>query len=152
MKSVNEQEKREKAIEGLECCKDIHTAGLWAQGCVSCPYAETPSDGANGKPCIRRLFDDALALLKEQEPHVVTLAELYEWPGERPIYVETVLNEYNWAIFHCHTSIATYFSVFEGGDTKKRIYSHEKYNKFWRCWATEPTDEQRIAMTWEHEK
>ena len=44
---------REKVIKGLECCDHID--------CASCPYYDT----ALGGGC--DMYDDALALLKEQE-------------------------------------------------------------------------------------
>lgn len=54
---MTEQEKREKVIKGLECCK-IPFTKCYNGGC---PYFE--NDG-----CKARLKSDALALLKAQEP------------------------------------------------------------------------------------
>ena len=54
---------QEKVITALECCKDVHQAGRWASGCISCGYADK-----NRPDCFLSLADDALELLKEQEP------------------------------------------------------------------------------------
>lgn len=57
---------REKVINGLECCLDVQSGwkdAVWV--CPACPYAKN-----DGKPCetLAPLLDDALALLKAQEP------------------------------------------------------------------------------------
>ena len=51
---------REKVIKGLECCNHE------IPKCEKCPY----NDGEDTCPTLRTLFDDALALLKAQEPRV----------------------------------------------------------------------------------
>lgn len=53
-------EKRIKAKKGMDCCKDMHIAGRWGSGCISCPYAH---DGEKEKPCYIKLFDDVIELL-----------------------------------------------------------------------------------------
>ena len=58
---------RNKVIKGLECCMDILHAGPgWSQGCIQCPYAAVVDVGRY--PCMRLLANEALELLKEQEP------------------------------------------------------------------------------------
>ena len=56
---------REKVLKGLECCAYWH-------GCKGCPYIED-CDRAEGFTALAR---DALALLKVQEPRVMTLEEI----------------------------------------------------------------------------
>ena len=51
-----EQEKRENAIKGLECCG----YSIFTDKCQECPY--------DGEDCFKRLKADAVALLKAQEP------------------------------------------------------------------------------------
>lgn len=109
---------REKVIKGLE----IHTKPN--SRCVGCPY---PNNGL----CGDQLYMDALALLKEQEPRVLTLEEArtYEvvWPedkGEGELHPLIVKNNMN--------------------DSK-----YYKYGKHWRVWSAKPTDEQRKAVKWE---
>ncbi len=73
---------------------------------------------------------EALVLLKEQEPRVLTLEEArtYEvvWPedkGEGELHPLIVKNNMN--------------------DSK-----HYKYGIHWRVWSAKPTDEQRKAVKW----
>ena len=47
---------REKVIKGLECCGYSH----FMDKCQDCPY--------DGKDCFKKLKEDAIALLKAQEP------------------------------------------------------------------------------------
>ena len=47
---------RGKVIEALDCCTT-------SEDCLHCPY-----DEYHGQGCFQMLMDDALALLKEQEP------------------------------------------------------------------------------------
>lgn len=62
---MNEQEKREKVIKGMECCQDCD--GYVCRNC--CPYHDR--NEPEGQPtCTCRLAHDALALLKAQEPVV----------------------------------------------------------------------------------
>lgn len=67
---------REKVIEGLENCKDIHRAGRWAQGCAFCGYADKRQPD-----CFLALMDDAIALLKEQ-PEIVRCKDCKHWDSE----------------------------------------------------------------------
>ena len=59
---MNEQEKMEKVIKGLECCIGYGIEDT--PGCEDCPYNDM------GDTCerIRPLYEDTLALLKAQEP------------------------------------------------------------------------------------
>ena len=89
---------------------------------------------------------DALALLKEQEPRVMTLEEVkaFEWdycyleqerqPGKeyRMIAGDYALTCITWP---CITSM--------------RIeYGDSSYGVKWRCWTSEPTKAQREATPW----
>lgn len=59
---------REKVIKGLECCRDRIKDDLLQtdEPCNSCPYA------VNGNVCSPwELYDDAITMLKEQEPKPV---------------------------------------------------------------------------------
>lgn len=62
---MTEQEKREKVIKGLKC----HVNGHPHTRCHKCPYWGT---GPHGSSECNVLAADALALLKEQEPRLVT--------------------------------------------------------------------------------
>ena len=55
--------KHEKVIRALECCGSI-------MNCEECPYNDKPVG------CFTRLKSDALELLKERHPRVLTLEEM----------------------------------------------------------------------------
>ena len=90
--------------------------------------------------------EKVLALLKEQEPRVMTLEEVkaFEWdccyleeerlPGEyRKFCGDYALTCITWP---CIASMRI-----QHGDNS--------YGKKWRCWSAKPTDEQRQAVKWE---
>ena len=58
---------REKVIRGLECCIIGDPDG--SRECKKCPYRRK---GITNEPCFNALHADALALLREQEPRVMT--------------------------------------------------------------------------------
>ena len=66
---------KEKAIRGLECCLRINAPN----GCSECPYAAGNCD---------EVLRDAISLLKEQEPRVMTLEEVVENSELRVVWVE----------------------------------------------------------------
>lgn len=127
---------REKVINGLECCierdPDDHTR------CGECPYESTM--------CGNRLKIEALALLKAQQPRVMTLEEVnaLDWdycyleeerlPGKvyRSILGKHVLTCVTWP------SITA----------AKITHGCDGYGKTWRCWTSRPTDAQREAEPW----
>lgn len=52
---------REKVINGLDCCLDVIRSRQFSSGCGFCPYVDT-------ERCKVKMVEDAIALLKEQEP------------------------------------------------------------------------------------
>jgi hypothetical protein len=106
---------REKVIKGLECCTFI----LGKRKCNECPYQ--PDNGCY------QLQDDFHALLKEQEPRVMTLDELTE------IYVE-FKNDI------CQIRLTNF-------DLQKIV----KYAVDGDCrlWTGKPTVEQMKAVKWD---
>lgn len=100
-------------------------------------------------------FDDmlsgiqtALALLKAQEPRVMTLEELPEWDGA--FLVESRRKgDMVWASWYAEYELygetVTRMVDIDGAvnDRAKRMYGSE-----WRAWTSRPTDEQREATPW----
>ena len=72
---MTDAKKREKVIKGLECCTKDE--------CECCPY-ENVCFGDDEVEIFDTLARDALALLKAQEPMVMTLEEVTE---DRPAVV-----------------------------------------------------------------
>ena len=123
---------REKVIKGLYLC-EWTSAGRYDgyepdyESCLKCPYR---TEDFEPDVCCADLMKDALELLKEQEPRVLTLEEarIYEvvWPedkGEGELHPLIVQNNMN--------------------DSK--CY---KYGIHWRVWSAKPTEEQRKAVKW----
>ena len=118
--------KREEVVRGLECC---------ALGdCNHCPYT--------GTRCEEHLCGDALALLKEQEPRVMTLEEVIhsrDWIW------------YQWKNTHCGWTIAVNcdgkWIEWEDSTTDQLC----KYGEKWRCWTARPTAEQMRETPWEED-
>lgn len=134
---------RKKVIRGLEKLKaNEGCISVYDNDCDTCPY-----DGKDG--CCGAVVSDAIALLKAQEPRVMTLEEINAVKQNDVLVYES--NAAFKAIFH--------FIVAEGVvDNELRIKTEferidmaapfETYNRVWRCWTSRPTDEQREAIPW----
>ncbi len=125
---------REKVIKGLECCMSGQPEGL---GCdrVPCPYNDI-------EDCEGALHYDALALLKAQEPRVMTLEEAKSASG--------------YVIGQSHSSNILGLQLIKDGfvydsfavPTAVDDMWWEGYNKHWRLWTSIPTDEVVRATPW----
>lgn len=124
---------REKVIKGLVCC-------MFGCDRVPCPYSEL-------EDCEGTLHCDALALLKEQQPKVMTLSELNDMRGRgKAVYYED-----RDAVAKCQdmffVSVVNEYAYLKG-----EVYvlpkKKDDYNMTWRCWTAKPTDEQRDAEAW----
>ena len=107
----------EKVIKGLECCMLSYK-----DGCDECPYV------AKGM-CQELLGEHALALLKAQEPRVMTLAEakttyVLEFRLGKMSEIGASLNDVDI-------------------DPDNYYYGH-----IYRVWTSRPTDEQRKGVPW----
>jgi hypothetical protein len=95
------------------------------------------------------LMRDALALLKEQEPRVMTYDEVKALDGtESTVYVERRTKTfYNEMAFVNVEKVYGEDIIFHG---QKSIFGHKKkdYGKTWRCWTSRPTDAQRMGAKW----
>lgn len=127
---------RDKVIKGLECCAEDST-------CDACPYDQDRYN-ANG-PCA--LVYDTLALLKAQEPRVMTIGDLY---GEDMGYYERKDEELVWPVLTAR-----------GGPNEDGTVVIVRKDAFeikadcglmnitWRIWTTYPTVAQREATPWD---
>ena len=113
---------REKVIKGLEYCTGNHL-------CSGCGYYDP--DNAR---CQKDLMRDALELLKEQRPHLLTLdeadvAEVVWFEARNHTYIEPML-------------------------TRGKKFADEtadwfRYGRDWRCWSARPTYTQREEEPWD---
>ena len=117
-----------KVIKGLELCTERGTA--YQSQCPSCPYYPL----LESTKCIFELHADALALLKAQEPRVMTLEE---WKNlHEPKDGECLCYELSDG-----TLKAMLCKVYTGCE--------HLYGKKFRVWTSRPTDEQRLAVKWD---
>jgi hypothetical protein len=108
---------REKVIKALECCI-IRYPDDKAR-CDECPYESA---------CCNRLKNDALALLKAQEPRLV-----------EPNDFENA-DDFNWLPAWCEERT--------GAGYWEMILPDALDEKDVRYWTGRPTDEQREAVKW----
>ena len=138
-------EKCEKVVRGLECC--IVRDPDAKRNCVECPYNH---EGIiTNAPCANGLMADALALLREQEPRVMTLEELQaigtQWNRNTPPYIFVERRSFaesgwmSWGFMHD-------FVIVWGTINAKN------YGSKWRVWTLQPTPEQMRETPWKGEK
>lgn len=100
---------------------------------------------------------DALALLKAQEPRVMTLDELKEYVSLPPVFVDDLSMQEDYL-----RDIAPLYTDFPDPEEswivhwrdafmlRQHVMNAERsYGKRWRCWTARPTDEQRKAVKWD---
>lgn len=106
------------------------------------------ASGNNNKWRFVRLdiVEDAIALLKAQEPRVLTLEEVRNNCPDC-VYVETKTGWLECTIQDCGES-DKYDGIFVYGINEYFMESWDIYGKWWRCWSAKPTDEQREATPW----
>lgn len=140
---MTDAEKREKVMRGLECC-----ALGSLSNCEGCPYTETR--------CSEHLCGDALALLKKQEPRLMTLDEVLT--AEDFVWAE-IHTPHKWSWCVIYVKIIPVVSNDEivrieedcGVGWIKTKFEYGKRGFLdggWRCWSVRPTEEQRKAAAW----
>ena len=139
---------RESVMLALNCCAadDLRT-------CRECPYAMTVHGiKTNSSTCVMELASDALALLKEQEPRILSLEEAEDRLGDC-IHIEIKgknVGEYRMlGELDGYSRKYRYLYVLHPGGTHCIPYSYNLINKIWRAWSARPTEEQRKAVKWD---
>lgn len=155
---------REKVIRGLTACNRRPIDG-YGSDCQNCPYYDDESEDEVELPfgiCnIQDMFDDALALLREQEPRILSLGEAIEGKNgleiDPYVFVEIKGRE---DIFIGSVSDISHYNYpdlsFRVGESFKinrnfpgKIHLNTDYMKTVRCWTHKPSKEQRGAVKWE---
>ena len=116
----------------------------------------------NGDIQSMRTIDDALALLKEQEPRVLTLEEVCNLKYDDVVYYQGInTNSVESAIVlhgeKMNPEINTRVVQFRhaggtGGWTGINNADLNGYAKKWRCWTSRPSPEQMRDTPWEGAK
>lgn len=93
-------------------------------------------------------LDDALELLKAQEPRVMTLEEVlateivYAEDIDKAEIIPVLVNR------RAHDRIMLVRAHLMGGTSHVIYPLISEYGKRWRCWTSRPTDVQREAIPW----
>lgn len=133
---------REKVINGLECCQKA-TAVDPEFSCEDCPYNEI---SVCVQDCRSVLCADALELLKEQEPRVLSYEQI-KGIVEGVVWLELNGREavYPWIVLQGKVWRPDYNIGYECWEVCKE----NEYNRIVRCWSSKPTEEQRRAVKWD---
>ena len=107
---------------------------------------ERPNPTAFPKAMAMDGIKKGIAMLKEQEPHLLDISEIYtahkldvwiEEKGDNTVHtlmlVETEMTD--------KRQVAFFFPMI--------VRPVKAYGKTWRCWSARPTDEQRKAVKWD---
>ena len=139
---------REKVIKGLQgvfrCVSPV------TYTCGDCPYQD------NRVECKRRALNDALALLKAQEPRVMTLEEIDNRLAESSEEYNKIFwaevksrTRYSFGVFQLSILDDDDYEALLLGCSWSALYRRSSYGIRWRCWTSRPTDEQRKEARWD---
>lgn len=131
-------ELREKVINGLECCMvgDGHSPK-----CELCPYATVGDDTCQ---TMDDLFADAIALLKAQEPRVLTAADFDNNPNTDSRGFLSA-----WIEFRRDGEWSEYWAGYDDEWAFVRVNNFEGCG--YRCWTSRPDEKRRIETPWDTE-
>lgn len=152
---MTDAEKREKVIRGLEAHANPKT-------CETCAGEDCPYYNRGGSypkvTCSSFLAADALALIREQEPRVLTLEEVCNLKYDDVVYYQGInTNSVESAIVlhgekmvpEVNTRVVQFrHADGTGGWNGINNADLNGYGKKWRCWSARPTEEQRKAAKW----
>lgn len=126
-----------RVIKALECCRN----GF----CFACPYNDGIDESTD---CKQRWADDALALLKAQEPRLLTLEEVKASKGD-DMYLEisTRIDEIPYITAATLDGVGTKGVVFYCSHFDFVAYSRRLYG--WRCWTSRPDEKVRAETPWD---
>lgn len=130
---------RDNVIKGLECHKRAMYGDIDEHGfaCNLCPYKDM--EDACRPRTEGKLIADALALLKAQEPRVMTIQDIRKYDKDT-MWFETRFDG-NLIQLTKDGIVALSFVA--------ELHKWNEHGKSWRCWTARPTDEQRKAVKWE---
>lgn len=95
-------------------------------------------------------MSDALELLKEQEPRVMTLDEVKSMAdGGTAYWIEFDGKCYPAMVVDDKPEVTVSFAVvLKNGYSPIGNFKVKEYGNWWRCWNIRPTEEHREAVKW----
>lgn len=136
---------REKVIKGLECCLG---KGQKRGMCEDCPY---DTNAGRMKCNLGDMHVDALALLKAQEPRVMTISRVLNLKGSTPVWLEDVdKKDIIGALFmrnYTGTKCVD-FAIVRDWEFERIVADYMDYGVRWRCWTSRPDQATREATPW----
>lgn len=122
-------------------------------------------NGIQGEGCLRDVvdwIDDALVLLKEQGPRMLTLEEVKAIGTQNFNQIRDENTRFIWSEEEYALNIVkpTYYDFGLEDSKEEPIYlyyigtdffnrfNQNTYGKTWRCWSAKPTEEQRESVKW----
>lgn len=130
---------REKVIKELECCLD-HPDCNPETYCAN-PCSHGILNGGDGR-CVVGLIEDAISLLKAQEPRVLTLDEALE---ADVCWLEKKGDDRVWP---CEVGGGEKWVAIWRFDQETTVMRRDEYGKLFRCWSARPTEEDREKVKW----
>lgn len=144
---MNDAEKREKVIRGLECC-------LSPNDHENCPY---DGIGKTYSHCLKKLVTDALYLLKEREARVLEYSEIKGCPlvwledNDKEDVIPALFLQYNgWSAEFAVQDPDKYVDAIVRSAMVSAV--ERMYGITWRAWSARPSMEQVRETKWEGEK
>lgn len=127
---------REKVIKGIQIERE----------CVSrdCDRDCGKCDLVQDRDWLLSMYDDAISLLKEQEPKLLTIEEI---TGDGECWFEGINGACGYA--DCYMCTGSKEVEVNRISMKPEYVSWNDFKKKWRCWSYRPTDEQRKAVKWD---
>jgi len=105
----------------------------------------TSKEGRQNHMKSARMIEDALALLKAQEPRVMDFDDVV---GGDECWLEAINGACGYADCYACTGTGE-VQVFRCKFDNPQYIMAGDYLKTWRCWTSRPTDERREAVKWE---
>ena len=140
---------REKVIKALECC--TKKVCIYKDTEKECPYWELCGEYEDSfEDCTTAMSKDALALLKAQEPRVMTLGDLRDigsvWELNTPPYLWMEINpSYRWT----NGFWVAWREIYDMIDGLHPTYDADNYVRIWRCWTSRPDEKRRAETPWQ---
>lgn len=138
---------KEKLIRAMEYCTADIAPVDENDECLGdvCPFKE---GGYESGDCQENMIRAALALLRKQEPRVMTLEEAKGF-RDKPVWLEENTPQGSYGAWGVMKGFHDKYNAVNIGGVRFTYWPRARYNIDWRCWTARPTEEQRKAVAWD---